>query len=325
MKTARKTIIPALTLAAVLIPALASAQQYQPWNNLDTASDSSSTQGILNRLDTLIDEAEKSRTADPRFLRDLRKLSDDYRQARPQASSGAPVSRRTLLLSDDFADGDFIQRPRWTVTVGKYWVENGWGLRSAVKAEAASAPEQQRLSGKEAAAAIFGQILQQAIDPNRQSGGGQAAGTSTGTVISPTAIQTRIKIPNAFAIEVDFSSWAAQGRLEIGPYQGAPGGGDRAQGYHVAYTPGGGLELLRTTRRGTALIDSAPGQLNLEDKKSHRLEWTRSASGVMTASIDGLNILTATDQTFQGEFDGLRTVNRGGDYIFKRVTVYGAQ
>ena len=124
-------------------------------------------------------------------------------------------------MNDDFGDGDFTRNPSWTVTAGKYWVENGRGLRSAVKAEAA-APQQRQLSGKEAVGAIFGQILQQALDPEGRSSGGQAGGGTSGTVINPTATQTRLTMTNAFAMEVEFSSWAAQGRLEIGPYQGVP-------------------------------------------------------------------------------------------------------
>ena len=128
---------------------------------------------------------------------------------------------------------------------------------------------------------------------------------------------------NAFAMEVEFSSWAAQGRLEIGPYQGVPRGGDRAPGYTLAYTPGGGLELLRVSQRGTPAIDRAQVPVNLEDKKFHQLEWTRRMDGAMRIAIDGREILAATDMGFQGDFDGLRMVNRGGDYIFKRFTVYG--
>jgi hypothetical protein len=45
----------------------------------------------------------------------------------------------------------------------------------------------------------------------------------------------------------------------------------------------------------------------------------------MRVAIDGREILTATDMGFQADFDGLRMVNRGGDYIFKRFTVYGTR
>ncbi len=65
--------------------------------------------------------------------------------------------------------------------------------------------------------------------------------------------------------------------------------------------------------------------MNLEDKKTHRLEWTRGTDGAMTVSIDAKQVLTATDLGFRQDFDGLRMVNRGGDYIFKRFAVYGTK
>ena len=71
-----------LVVAALLIPPLfpgaASAQQYQQWNDPDqpvtaakTAADTR-LQDFVDRINALIDEAEKARAADPQFLRDLR-------------------------------------------------------------------------------------------------------------------------------------------------------------------------------------------------------------------------------------------------------------
>ena len=79
------------------------------------------------------------------------------------------------------------------------------------------------------------------------------------------------------------------------------------------------------TGQGSAVIASAPGPLNLEDKKTHRLEWTRSADGRMSVVLDGREILAATDLGLRGDFDGFRMVNRGGDYIIKRIAIYGTQ
>jgi hypothetical protein len=262
-------------VSVLALPAIASAQQYQPWNNPDSGGSQTGgsqvtgdrLQGLIERLDGLIGEAERSRAADPGFLSDLKRLTGEYRRV-----------PRTLLLSDDFGDGDYTRNPRWTVTAGRYWVERGWGLRSAIKpGQTQAQPEQKRLSRKEKAVSLFGQILQQAIDPEGRQGGILSGGqtTGSGTTISATAIQTEVRLANAFALEMDFSSWPIQGtgsgRLEVGPYQGAPGGAGRAAGYVLAYTPGGGVELFRVTGRGSAVIDSAPGPLNLEDKKTHRL------------------------------------------------------
>ena len=298
----------ALVLAVALLPAAAAGQQYQPWNNPDGSTPGTgdtARRTLIERLNSLVDEAEKSRAADPAFLSDLRDLARGYE--RPW---------RTLVLADDFGDGDFTGNPRWTVTAGRYLVQRGWGLRSIVDAEPA-APEQRRLSGKEVAANIFGQILQQAIDP------GRAAGQSTaGGGVNAAAIQTGFRLSNAFAIEMDLSSWKPQGRLEIGPYQGAPEGSGWAAGYVLVYTPGGIWELLRVSARGSSVIDSRSGRMSLEDKKTHRIEWTRHDDGRMTVSIDGREMLKVTDRAVRTPFDGFRMVNRGGDYILKRIRVF---
>ncbi len=300
----------ALILAVALIPAAAAGQQYQPWNNPDApaaGAGDTTVRTLIERLNSMVDEAEKARAADPRFLRDLRDLARGYE--RPW---------RNLVLADDFGDGDFTGNPRWTVTTGRYLVQRGWGLRSIVDAGLA-APEQKHLSGKEAAVNIFGQILQQAIDPNR------AAGQSTaGGGVNAAAIQTGFRLSNAFAIEMDLSSWKPQGRLEIGPYQGAPEGGGWAAGYVLVYTPGGIWELLRVSARGSSVIDSRSAQMSLEDKKTHRIEWTRHDDGRMTVSIDGREILKVTDRGVRTPFDGFRMVNRGGDYILKSIRIFAS-
>ena len=302
----------AVLAVSILIPVFASeaGQHYRSWTGPDAPFQAGAQrqQDFVDKLKGLIDEAENARAVDPQFLGDLRGLAQEY--DRP---------RRRVVLSDRFEDGDFTDNPAWTVTQGRYWVERGWGLRSAVKAGAAaqSAPQPEPRKGRDAAAAIFGRILQQAIDPEGKLGGGQTAGGAPAT-----AIQISLALTNAFAVEIDLSSWSAEGRLEIGPYQGAPKGAERAQGYVLAYTPGGELELLRVSPRGSSIIDRHTGLVALEDKKTHRLLWTRNANGLMTVSIDGREVLKASDKAFRGPFDGLRIVNQGGDYIFKRIAVF---
>ena len=301
----------AVLAVSILIPVFASeaGQHYRSWTGPDAPSQAGTQrqQDFVDKLKGLIDEAEKARAVDPQFLGDLRGLVREY--DRP---------RRRVVLSDRFEDGDFTDNPAWTVTQGRYWVERGWGLRSAVKAGAAaqSAPQPEPRKGRDAAA-IFGRILQQAIDLEGKLGSGQTAGGAPAT-----AIQIALALTNAFAVEIDLSSWSAEGRLEIGPYQGAPKGAERAQGYVLAYTPGGELELLRVSPRGSSIIDRRTGLVALEDKKTHRLLWTRNADGLMAVSIDGREVLKASDQAFRGPFDGLRIVNQGGDYIFKRIAVF---
>jgi len=282
-------------LAVLLLPATASAQQYKQWTNPDQqrAADTR-LDNFRDRLGKLIDKAERDRAADPRFLRDLRDLA-----------TGRNRPRRVLLLSDDFGDGDYTRNPVWTVAQGKYWVEKGWGLRSAVKKQAAQDPQQR--SGEDAAVAIFGQILQRAIDPEGKSSTSSSAGT-------PADIRTAVPISNAFKLELDFSSWLAQGRLEIAVYQ-------NTVNYVLAYQPGGTYELQKATPRRSRVIEKR-SSLALENKKTHHLVWTRKSDGKMRVTIDGKEVLATSDRSTTKPFDGLRIVNRGGDYIIKRVAIF---
>ena len=300
-------LIGLFVFALVAAPASAEAR-YSPWPGAQTtvSADRGRLQGFVDRLNTLIDEGEKARAADPRFLRDLRGLARGY--DRPW---------RKLALADDFGDGDFTADPAWTVTAGRYWVEGGWGLRSKVD-PAASQPQQRqqgKVSGRDAALAILGTILGQA------AGQGEGGGSAATGVAAAAAIHTGVRITNAFAIEIEFSSWLGQGRLEFGPYRGA----DRGSGYRLAYTPGGALELLRVSPWGSSVIERVAGPVTLEDKKAHRIEWTRRPDGAMTVALDGKPLFTAVDRGVTDPFDGFLMVNRGGDYILKRLAVYGTE
>ncbi len=302
----------ALVMLSGAMPAQAQ-QRYRQWGNPDgvAAAGTSRTQDFVDRLNRLIIDAEKSRAADPRFLRDLRNLARGFDR---------PWRRR--VFSDGFLDGNFTANPAWTVTAGRYWVEKGWGLRSAIEPGQAAASSgdtgNKRLRGKDAAIALLGAVLNQAAG-NRGSepAPAQSAAPAVATIQAPA------RITNAFAIEFELSSWRSPGqsqtgRFEIGPYRENAGGA----GYRLAYRPGGDFELLRVSPRGTSIIEAAAATA-LEDKKPHTIEWTRLADGVMTVTLDGKQILSATDRGIRRGFGGIQITNRGGDYIVKRITVYG--
>lgn len=291
-----------------LVSASASAEErYSPWPGAEpsVSADRERLRGFVHRLNALIDEGEKARAADPRFLRDLRGLARGY--DRPW---------RKLVLADDFRDGDFTAGPAWTVTAGRYWVEGGWGLRSKVDpALARPRQPQEKPSGRDTALAILGTILNQAA--GQREGGGVTAGSG----VAAAAIHTGVRITNAFAIEIELSSWLGQGRLEFGPYRGA----QRGSGYRLAYTPGGALELLRVSPWASSVIERVAGPVTLEDKQAHRIEWTRRPDGTMAVALDGKALFTTVDRGVIDPFDGFLIVNRGGDYILKRLAVYGTE
>jgi len=288
----------------------AAEPRYSEWSNPGAAAakkDQGQMRQLLDRLGGLIDEAEGARAADPKFLKDLRGLAREFSNPWPH-----PV------LSDDFSDGDFTANPAWSVSGGAYVVQKGWGLRGTVEPGAPQpAPEKERrTSGRDAAAALFGSVLNQALG-GRRGGGGSEATAAAPAESAVAAIHTAAKMTNAFSIEVEFSSWQNKGRLEWGPYAG-PG---REQGYSLAYTPGGGLELLSFGQGRARVVEIAPGPFVLEDRRKHRILWTRDGDGAMEVHLDGKKVLATSDQGRPGPFDGLRIVNRGGDYIFARVTV----
>ncbi len=295
-------------------PALAE-QRYSSWSDPERPAagqpdrQSKRLQEFIDRLLALIDSADKSRAADPVFLRDLRDLARGY--DRPW---------RKLLLDEDFGDGDFTANPPWTVTAGRYRIEKSWGLRAILepsKGQSSSNQKQEKVSKRDAALAFLGAVLDKAV---RQPESGQGAGDS-GAVkeLAFNAIHTAVPISNAFAIELELSSWKDRGGFEVGPYQGAA----KTSGYRLAYSPGARLELLRATDHGSNVIDTSAKPLPFEDQKVHRIEWTRRADGGMTVSVDDKEIFNLFDRSFKDPFDGLMVVNRGGDIILKHIAVFG--
>ena len=191
-------------ILGVVAPAGAAEQKYSAWPDPSRAgAGEAKVQELIDALGAIVDEAERARAADPRLLRDLRDLARRF--DRPW---------RVSVLSDDFADGDFTANPAWTVTAGRYWVEPGYGLRSAIT-PAAKAPSGGGDQKGDLAAALIGSILNQALG---QKGQHQAAAPAR------AAIHVVQAITNAFAIRLEVTSWQGKGHLEIGPYPGRGAG-----------------------------------------------------------------------------------------------------
>ncbi len=282
-------------------PGALAQNTYKPWTNPDTSAAviENRYQDLVKRLKELIEKAEQARAADPAFLKDLRDLTQP----------ASPIAQ-PQILSDDFSDGNFERNPTWTVLAGEYWVEKGWGLRSAIAAKAQTSTHQ---SSQDAAALLFGKILNQAL------GGSQGAQQKAKP--NEAIISTPVTISNAFHLQASLSSWTAEGRLELAVYQGKLSAGIQPAGYRLAYIPGGKLELIRVSARGSSIMNTATLAKPLEDKKFHAFEWLRQSDGRMTVRIDGVDILSATDLGFRDPFNGLVLINQGGDYILKQVEI----
>ena len=282
---------------------------YRTWSDPNQQQQSTTElRKLVNELNKLVDKADQRRAADPNFLRDLRDLARRY--DRPW---------RVALLTDTFADGNFTANPKWTPTAGKWWIEKGFGLRAAfdhAKPQSGGGENEKRDIGKE----LLGAILNQALGGNQ--GGSQRSRPSTGAA-QRASIYTPLTISNDFAIKIDFSSWKTQGSFEIAAYQGS----DRRIGYRVYYKSGKSpsLELARSTAYGSSTLINYSSPLNLEDKRTHSLFWSRNQFGEMEVSINGKKLLSTSDTTLNQSFDGLTITNHGGDYIVNRVSIEGTK
>jgi len=293
------------------VPATAQQSGYSQWKDPATHERGEKLQEFIDKLNDLVDRAEKAKAADPNFLRDLRNLAGNF--DRPW---------QVRLFHDDFLDGNYTDNPRWTVVTGKYWVERGWGLRSSTgndQGSNAGTQNSDTLSGEEKAAQIFGQILGQVLNKGKTT-----TQNSTAAPAGNAVIVANTTISNAFSIETDVSSWSKKGRLHLGVYQGEFRG-PRTPGYRLAYTPGGEFELLRVSGRGMRTVETATGPYPLEDKKVHRISWQRHGDGRMTVSVDDNKVLETADRGFRDPFSGIAMINTGGDYIVKTVSVMGTR
>ena len=108
----------------------------------------------------MVGDAEKGRAVDPLFLRDIRDLSRAY-----------DWPWRQKLFSEQFLDNEYKTNPTWTVSSGRFWVEQGWGLRTSVEMDQRRRRDEKHsdndmdnlTGGSDVAAKIFGQFLNQAL------------------------------------------------------------------------------------------------------------------------------------------------------------------
>ena len=188
----------ALVFAAGEISAQSQTSKYETWENPDQSasrgSDDPSVQALLDELTALVDEADRARAADPRFIEDLRNLIRGY-----------DWPWRVTILDENFSDGRVAETPRWSILSGEFRAEYGVGLRSVIQARQAS---QQQSSGDEddLAAQLLNQLLKQAT---------QGQGTQTKAAPDSALIHVATPIANGFAVDSAISSKQSNGRFEI--------------------------------------------------------------------------------------------------------------
>ncbi len=215
-----------------------------------------------------------------------------------------------LLVSDTFADGDYINNPAWQVVSGEYFIESGWGLRNRlITANQQTSSNTSGNSGEDFAKALLGQLLKQATKTPSQP-----------TAPSENLITLSTPISNAFDLKIEMSSWLADSHFELDAFQGE----QALIGYQLLYVSGKGIQLLRVGNAGSSVIATSSQAITIEDKDFHTIIWSRSGDGSMRVSLDGTNVITTSDRGFSDPFDGVRISDKGGDFIIKRVKVSGS-
>jgi len=260
-------------------------------------------QDIVDGLREVLIDAERKRASDSWVLDKLWELVRQY-----------DWPWRQKLLQDRFSDGDYTNNPSWTVASGKFSVELGMGLHSifsAAKPKTEQEPRERKRG--DIGRAILEAIIEQST--STQSDGEKEVEADY------AEIYIARNITNAFALRFTVKSDSTEGRIEFGPYQGE----DRDAGYRLAYTPGSenGFELLRLSASRSSVVEMYGETINLEDGQAHIVEMTRDSKGEMAVSADGRELFRVTDRGITDEFDGFTIVNRGGDYSFGEVTIFG--
>ena len=313
-----------LSIALALPAATAGAgekERYSEWRG-DAAEDDAAddaAQALARELEALIDEAERARAADPRFLQDLRDA----------IAAHAAFTPRAALIRDDFSDGDFTRDPRWTVASGDFAVDPRLGLRTVVPVAGAGAD-----AAGESEGGLTG-IGKSVLDAGKNVVGG-LLGDGEGKedaakeedaappAPEPAEIYLAATAGDAFALEIELTSRvaAADARFEIDLFQGET----RGAGYRLSYLPGGdpALVLSRFGRRGVTALGAHDGAAALEDGRGHTFGLTRDAEGAMAVSVDGAVLIRAESRAPTGPFDGIALVNGGGDYAIREIAVYAA-
>lgn len=292
-------------IAVLLSSPLQAEERYSPWSNPDAPTPTpDKTDELLKELSRLIDAAERDRAANPRFLEDLRKLSSKY-------GLSSPMALGRIVLSDNFKDGDYTVNPTWKVISGEYWVEGGWGLRSAVTPPSDSSSDNRNLDETSKTIQMIGKILEHAAG-NRDA--------ARAAAVRSAIIFTERRISNQFAVELELSSWqTVHGGLKFGLYQGTA----RAGGYRLSYEPNRGFDLVRFSSREERILARGKKTASLEDQKTHLVKWLRDKDGKMSVYLDGVEIISIEDRGYRDPFDGVEIVNSGGDYIIKSVVIKG--
>ncbi len=221
-------------------------ERYSEWGGSDAKYDA-----LVERLNELIDSAEKSRAADPRLLQDLRDAIVDHSGSAVAAApepEAAPELPPQILVHDDFRDGNFTRNPGWTVAEGRFTVDSGLGLRSVVAKPAAPVKQTSKDTTRKLVTDVLDSLL-----GNKKS---EPEPTSSQPVKPQRAeIFIRTPISNAFQVVFEIVSRETHGRFSFDLFQGR----SRSAGYRLSYVcRAGSLRWNCSASARAAFAQSSP-------------------------------------------------------------------
>jgi hypothetical protein len=260
---------------------------------------------LVDQLKDVIQKAEKSR-ADPALTQQLRDLVRRY-----------DWPWRVALLYDDFRDGDYTTNPSWVVDKGDFRVSQ-FGLGTVFTQPASPIRGSSEPRGEKSTLEVIGGIL------GGMTRREEAVAVPQPPLPSAAEISTDLRISNPFAVKLQMTSRgkpADGSRLEFGPYKGR----ERNQGYRLVYTPGSkpAFALNRIAPGRSSTIEVYNQLVNLEDGRSHNVEWRRGTDGEMVVLLDDKEIIRTVDRASEESFDGFTVINGGGDYAFSQIAIFG--
>lgn len=256
---------------------------------------------MIDKLNTLVDDAEKARAADRHFIQDLRDVLNEY-----------DWPWRVTLIDEDFTDGKIAKSPNWEISSGDFRLERGLGLYSKVKPPRATSTHK-KTSDKDLAIALLGALLKGKSDSKK---------SYKDEKDQKAAIEINKRISNAFALNATIDSRNKQGKISLSLYQGKSTG----PAYRLVFLPGdsASIELQRIGRQGTTIIDVAD-KVQAKGNKTHKLQWTRDTRGNMKIDLNGKTIMQTSDRGLRDPFSGFGLINHSGEFAVQRVNISGVK
>lgn len=264
---------------------------------------------LLNELSQEVDDADKRMVAHPNFIKELRKLVDKYR-----------AKLRDTFINETFSDGDFHRNPVWQVMRGTFSITEDRRLYSHADSYYKEEQQQEPERKKEAFEIIIGEILKP-----REGDDQEEPASDRERVEEEAAVRTKATISPDYEVDMTVVSDSTWGNMEIVLL----GGNNLNARYRLRYYPSPSqdrpIEIIRERNGRQYMIDSATKYPDLDDGRTHRIQWSRDTGGKMKVLVDGQEIISTVEVYYRDKFKGIELVNHGGTYEWGPIRVMQAE